>query len=363
MAATATTFPLALPNCPDSCGNVKIPYPFGTTEGCYLNDTANIDDGYYFINCTTNAQGQPQPMIWNLNVTSISMELGEIDIQMYNSIDCYDEYGTLLSNNKPSLRVPGFTVSVTKNKFVAVGCDTYAYLNGILNDLPFSVGCLSVCNDTRSIVNGTCSGIGCCQIDFPRDLTDINFKAYSFKNHTQVWKFNPCSFAFIIQEDKFNFSPDYLISLRNNETLPMVLDWAIGAETCEVAQNTENYICGGNSNCIDLKNGSGYRCQCRDGYRGNPYLKAGCQDINECDVKEPNNCTSNQFCVNDVGSYHCSCLEGYYYHLDGQTCVPNQASPKLSLAISLTIDRIEAASEGRRSTFQLLVDEMGGLIV
>ena len=30
-------------------------------------------------------------MIWNINVKSISME-GEIDIQMYNSIDCYDEY-------------------------------------------------------------------------------------------------------------------------------------------------------------------------------------------------------------------------------------------------------------------------------
>ena len=82
MAATATVFPIALPNCPDSCGNVTIPYPFGTTEGCYLNDPA-VD---YFINCTSNAQGQPQPMIWNLNVTSISMELGEIDIQMYNSI-------------------------------------------------------------------------------------------------------------------------------------------------------------------------------------------------------------------------------------------------------------------------------------
>nr|POE65814.1 wall-associated receptor kinase 5 [Quercus suber] len=115
----------------------------------------------------------------------------------------------------------------------------------------------------------------------------------------------------------------------------MVLDWAIGNETCQVARYTENYICGGNSTCIDLKNRSGYRCQCRDGYRGNPYLKDGCQDINECDIKEPNNCTSNQFCVNDVGSYHCLCLEGY--HLDGKACVPNQAAPKLSLAISLTI--------------------------
>ena len=59
MAAAAIAYPLALPNCSDSCGDVKIPYPFGTTEGCYLNDTANIDDGYDFINCTSNAQGQP----------------------------------------------------------------------------------------------------------------------------------------------------------------------------------------------------------------------------------------------------------------------------------------------------------------
>ena len=224
-AAAITAFPIALPNCSDSCGNVKIPYPFGTTEGCYLDDTAV--DGDYFINCTNNTYGQPQPMISNINVINISME-GEIDIQMYNSIDCYNENGTPLPNNNPWLRVSGFTVSVTKNKFMAVGCDTYAYLNGILNGQPFSVGCLSVCNNTRSIVNGTCSGIGCCQIDFPPDLRDVNFKAYSFKNHTQVWKFNPCSFAFIIQEEKFNFSSDYLISLRNNETLPMALDWAIG---------------------------------------------------------------------------------------------------------------------------------------
>uniref|UniRef100_A0A7N2MJY0 Uncharacterized protein n=1 Tax=Quercus lobata TaxID=97700 RepID=A0A7N2MJY0_QUELO len=84
-------------------------------HGCYLNDTAV--DGDYFIICTSNAYGQPQPMISNINIISISME-GEIDIQMYNSIDCYDEYGTPLSNNNPSLRVPGFTVFVTKNKFM-----------------------------------------------------------------------------------------------------------------------------------------------------------------------------------------------------------------------------------------------------
>ena len=116
-------------------------------------------------------------------------------------------------------------------------------------------------------------------MDIPEDLTNIFFKAYSFSNHTQVWNFNPCSFSFVIQEDKFNFSSDYLISLRNNVTLPMVLDWAIGVDKCEVAQNTSNYVCRANSTCINLKNRFGCHCNCIVDYDGNPYLKDSCQGI------------------------------------------------------------------------------------
>ena len=65
-------------------------------------------------------------------------------------------------------------------------------------------------------------------------------------------------------------------------------------------------------------------------------------NINECDVKELNSCTSTQFCVNDVGSYNCLCIEGYN-NLDGETCVRNQSAPKLSLAISLTIGKLVVA--------------------
>ena len=209
MAAAAIAYPLALPNCSDSCGNVEIPYPFGTTEGCYRKESRN-----FFINCS-KSYDQPQPITgYNINVTNISIE-GEMDIMMYNSINCYNQGGTPLSNNTESgLQVPDFTVSVTKNKFVAVGCDTYAFLNGTLKDAPFTIGCLSTCNDTRSIVNGRCSGIGCCHIDIPEGLKDVVFAAYSFNNHKDVWSFNPCSFAFIIQRDKFNFS----------SALPLLID-------------------------------------------------------------------------------------------------------------------------------------------
>ena len=188
---------------------------------------------------------------------------------MYSSINCYNQSGTpLLNNAEPWLRVPSFTVSVTKNKFVAVGCDTYAYLNGYVNDEPFSIGCLSKCNNTHNIVNGNCSGIGCCQIDIPEGLKNIDFAAYSFNSHKDVWSFNPCSFAFIIQRDKFNFSSADLTSLQNNRTLPMVLDWTIGNETCEVARNKGNYICGANSTCSDHNNSFGYHCNCEQGYEG-----------------------------------------------------------------------------------------------
>ena len=198
MAAAAIAFPIARPNCSDRCGNVEIPYPYGTTEGCYLNDAAIF--GYYFISCTTNAYGQPQPMIGDFNVSSISIEEGEIEVQMDNSLDCYDKSGAPLGNNSPSLTLPSFTVSATKNKFVAVGCDTYAYLNGDLNGQYFSMGCLSKCQTINNVVNGTCSGIGCCEMQIPEGMKNVDFEAYSFKNnHTEVWDFNPCSYAFIVR--------------------------------------------------------------------------------------------------------------------------------------------------------------------
>nr|POE73337.1 wall-associated receptor kinase 2 [Quercus suber] len=59
--------------------------------------------------------------------------------------------------------------------------------------------------------------------------------------------------------------------------MPMVLDWAIGNETCNDVEKKSNYICGDNSSCQNSEDSSGYRCKCKDGYDGNPYLPNGCQ--------------------------------------------------------------------------------------
>jgi hypothetical protein len=176
----------------------------------------------FFINCTKDSAGQPQPTIGALGVTNISIQ-GSVDIMMNNAIRCYDKLGTFLRTNwSQSLWAGSLTVSYTQNKFVAVGCDTYAYLNGYKNGELFSIGCLSKCVNISNVPNGTCSGIGCCQMDIPQGLKNVTVRAYSFNNHTNVSDFNPCSFAFIIREDKFSFSSDYLSSLKNNATLPIL---------------------------------------------------------------------------------------------------------------------------------------------
>ena len=276
LAAAAVAFPIALPYCPHMCGDVEIPYPFGLTNGCSI-------DRNFLVNCT-NSFGPTQPIILGgLTATHFSLE-GQANVLAYMAKDCYKQ-GVL----DPDLSIwtsvylnsgPNFTVSSTQNKFVVVGCDTYAYLNTQQDKGNFSTGCVSVCENTWYIVNGSCSGVGCCQVDIPNGMNYVTLESLSFSNHAKVGAFNPCGYAFISQQTKFNFSIDSLQSLQHQKEMPLVLDWAIGTETCKDVVNKSSYTCGGNSTCIDSDNGSGYRCKCMEGYQGNPYLHLGCQGIN-----------------------------------------------------------------------------------
>ncbi|XP_041011449.1 wall-associated receptor kinase 2-like [Juglans microcarpa x Juglans regia] len=306
LAAAAVAAPLAKPNCPDRCGDVEIPYPFGTTKDCYLNKG-------FLITCTEPSSSPAQPLFGNVVVTNISID-GQLDILNFISFQCFkNSSGVLDDDNEPSLRVLNFTISNTKNKFVAVGCDTYAFLHAFQNNEPFSIGCTSTCQSLRNVVDGSsCSGIGCCQVDIPKGLKNFTLDARSYDEHVTVGSFNPCSYAFVAKQDGFYFSSDYLESLRGNKTYPMVLDWAIGDTTCEIAEHQPGYVCGRNSQCYNSQNGDGYLCECiSEGYEGNPYLEDGCQDVNECEADQNPCNTTTSTCKNTDGNFTCICLDGY----------------------------------------------------
>ncbi|KAA8546469.1 hypothetical protein F0562_002792 [Nyssa sinensis] len=313
IAATPATAQ-AKQGCQERCGNLTIPYPFGTSEGCYLDDS-------FLITC--NESYKPFLRKSNIKVLNISLD-GQLQVSSDVAYGCYDESGNLTRSRDPWMNLAKFNVSYTRNKFTVVGCDTNAYVWGVRGK-KFQTGCMSLCDEVDQVVNGSCSGIGCCQTSIPRGVTDFNLIVNTYYNYTYVSDFNPCGFAFVVEEGSYNFSSLDLFNLSNVREFPVVLDWTIGNKTCEEARKDSNsYACGMNSTCNDSNSGLGYLCNCNEGYQGNPYL--GCQDINECQNTTLNLCTIPKLCHNTDGNYTCSCPKGYHGNgrKDGNGCIADE---------------------------------------
>ncbi|CAL5333110.1 unnamed protein product [Camellia sinensis] len=289
------------PGCSGSCGNLNIPFPFGTSPDCYLDDS-------FLITCNSTDYNPPKPFLWQSNLEILNLSLdGLMSVSSFVARDCFNKSGAI-ADFTASLTLSNFFISNARNKFIAVGCDTVAVVEGSIGQY-YATGCVSLCNGLDSVENGTCSGIGCCEISIPKEARDFTVSVASLKNHSQVLDFNPCSYAFVVEEDAFNFSTLDLKDLQSRETVPVVLDWAVGSQTCQEAlANVSSYACKAmNSECYNASNGPGYLCRCSLGYQGNPYLIDGCQDINECEVSQP--CKGT--CINLPGSFSCSCPKDY----------------------------------------------------
>ncbi|WKA11319.1 hypothetical protein VitviT2T_028829 [Vitis vinifera] len=327
LASAATVNGQAKEGCLDRCEAVIIPYPFGTDEHCYLSP-------YFWVTSNHSSNppklllGKPSPEGNNVQVLDISLE-GELLILNYVSHDCYDSLGEADSlYSYDSYLKPGqFNISSTKNKFTMVGCDTFAWFKGQRGHESYRTGCMSICDNITDVQNGSCSRNGCCQTSIPDGLSAIDLTLGSFNNYSEIWEFNPCGYAFIVEESNFNFSSNDLRDLKSKTELPMVFDWALDKETCQVDVNDQtNNACKGNSTCNKRITGWGYLCNCSEGYQGNPYLEPGCQDIIECENSILNKCENPETCINTQGNYTCSCPMWYHGDgkIDGQRCIPNR---------------------------------------
>ncbi|KAK1314821.1 Wall-associated receptor kinase 2 [Acorus calamus] len=307
LCPTSSAASQAKPGCPDTCGNLtNIPYPFGIGENCYREG--------FRIGCNSTDEGWvPFISYGNINITDISLVTGEMTVTQLLGYDCYgDNHTWFWPFMSFGSRLP-YTFSDTQNKFTVLGCDTYAYL-GDFNFSGFQTGCVSVCNNSSMITNGSCNGIGCCQTSIPQGVKYINFQIKSFKNHTRVLDFNPCSYAFLADQKWFTFNGLSDLSSdfygKYNHIAPLVLDWVIDNQTCEEAKNAYDYACVSlNSFCYNSTNGAGYRCNCSAGYQGNPYLGGGCQDIDECSMDRAMY-PCKGICKNTPGNYTCRCPKG-----------------------------------------------------
>ncbi|KAF7087280.1 hypothetical protein CFC21_090478 [Triticum aestivum] len=129
-----------------------------------------------------------------------------------------------------------------------------------------------------------------------------------------------------------------------SEEYDMRMWWSVDNLTCTVAMSKERsamYACrSGNSTCVIVKQQDykdvamqlGYRCQCSQGFDGNPYTLDGCKDVNECLQMD----ICNGTCRNYPGGYSC-CTRGEEFDPVEKRCFRLTKRHNIILGITIGI--------------------------
>ncbi|KAG4949010.1 hypothetical protein AAZV13_15G123800 [Glycine max] len=275
--------------CDSKCGNVSIPYPFGMRKPkCYASEPFEIE-------CRHNKNGSqgekliaPYLKYINLEVMYIDLEYGTVGIK--NPI-----FHPGCDNTSTGINLEGgpFVYSQDYNSFVTVGCQNAALL---LSNDTILTACVSVCYDDPKNANmmdvSSCRGKYCCETSLPPYLQAYNVSVGTVEVKSEIKP--ECGYG-LIKADYFQFNYVYdeynssywvptLGNLKKVKDVPAVLQWEIPIhmpnnsfpEFRTDADSYANYNCS-YTNVTSAQSKSGWRCTCKYGFKGNPYLDQGCK--------------------------------------------------------------------------------------
>ncbi|KMZ66950.1 putative Kinase [Zostera marina] len=275
----------ALEGCQSQCGGVEISYPFGFGE----ERCAKSND--FFVKCREN---KPYIISYDRDyeLVKIDIKQGEFIVLADYSSRCVSDRTDERALVNDSLIVENlagtpFTYS-KRNKLTVIGCATSVFLYDAEGNRT-DTGCSSMCrSDLQQVRSGTCSGLGCCESSITKGHKNLKVKFITYYSEMEVEDVNPCSYAFLVEENEFKFNRSMLTEKVSRQART-VLDFAV--DDCGKYSMKNSSLIGS--------------CSCLLGYEGNPYIPEGCKDIDEC--KQGNHsCPEDSICINTPGSCICS---------------------------------------------------------
>ncbi|KAL6644282.1 hypothetical protein ACP70R_015890 [Stipagrostis hirtigluma subsp. patula] len=346
--------PITLPGCPDKCGNISIPFPFGVKPGCFLDDfqvTCNhsfqpprlflefngsekshheVSEALYTAGVLSDAPSDSS--VWPVELLDISLSRAEARAYGMIRCNCVANGTSAIHRLQATRLTEPFILAVTRNVLIGVGWNVQVDMRSSLYTSSMtSLTCVSdTVYDPKEASSGICSGLGCCQsIVTPAVRTENRrYFGVGFKYRDNIGMYantNPCSYGMMVESSWYNFSTQdmygyHVLPNRLPRGVPFVISFAIRNGSCPMAgrQPPQDYACrSGNSFCANAIDGQGYVCKCLEHYDGNPYIPDGCQDIDECalrdqypELRKDYPCSSDAICVNRLGGYDCRCKAG-----------------------------------------------------